>query len=280
MRRLIDRLQLRLRSLFRGTPGRRMRCSAKSEQHLDEDADDRRARHEPGRGRDAAQARVRPDRPHRGGVPRHPPRRLRPEPHAATCATRCARLPGSRCSWWPRRFRSRWRSAPTPRSSASRRAAAFRAHGAQPERLVHIRMGGGSHVSYQQWQALSESGALAGLAGYQIRGRGQLARPERSRSPDPAPRHGEFLRRPRRPGGDGPRIHRRRSRRRHATPAVAVISHGFWQRSCGGDPRVVGRTLVFNGRAYTVLGVLPHGAAARPWLRPRAGSLPAPQPRS
>ena len=29
-----------------------------------------------------------------------------------------------------------------------------------PERLVRIRMGGGSHVSYRQWQALQESGAL------------------------------------------------------------------------------------------------------------------------
>ena len=36
-----------------------------------------------------------------------------------------------------------------------------------PERLVHIRMGGGSHVSYRQWRDLEQSGAC-GLAGFNI----------------------------------------------------------------------------------------------------------------
>ncbi len=38
----------------------------------------------------------------------------------------------------------------------------------RPDRLVHIRMGGGSHVSHRQWRALDESGALAGLTGFNI----------------------------------------------------------------------------------------------------------------
>src|SRR6266545_1796802 len=37
-----------------------------------------------------------------------------------------------------------------------------------PEWLVRIRMNGNSHVSYRQWQALKETDALGGLAGYQI----------------------------------------------------------------------------------------------------------------
>jgi len=39
---------------------------------------------------------------------------------------------------------------------------------AASDRLVNIRMGTGSHVSYRAWQALDRSGALAGLAGYQF----------------------------------------------------------------------------------------------------------------
>ena len=38
----------------------------------------------------------------------------------------------------------------------------------RPDQLVHITMGGGSHVSHRQWRALDESGALAGLTGFNI----------------------------------------------------------------------------------------------------------------
>jgi putative ABC transport system permease protein len=37
---------------------------------------------------------------------------------------------------------------------------------------------------------------------------------------------------------------------------VAVISHGLWQRRFGGDPRVLGKSLVLNGNPHTVVGVL------------------------
>jgi hypothetical protein len=38
---------------------------------------------------------------------------------------------------------------------------------------------------------------------------------------------------------------------------VAVISDGFWQRSLGSDPSVVGKTLTLNRVPYTVIGVAP-----------------------
>jgi len=38
-----------------------------------------------------------------------------------------------------------------------------------------------------------------------------------------------------------------------------VISHGFWERSLGSDPAVVGRTITLNRTPYTVLGVAPKG---------------------
>jgi putative ABC transport system permease protein len=38
---------------------------------------------------------------------------------------------------------------------------------------------------------------------------------------------------------------------------VAVLSHGLWQRQFGGDPGLVGRTLVIGGTPTTVIGVMP-----------------------
>jgi len=40
-------------------------------------------------------------------------------------------------------------------------------------------------------------------------------------------------------------------------PPVALLAHGYWQRSFGGDPSAVGATLVLNGVAHTVVGVMP-----------------------
>ncbi len=42
---------------------------------------------------------------------------------------------------------------------------------------------------------------------------------------------------------------------------VAVVSHEFWSRELGGDPDVLGRTLVLDGDSYRVIGVLPRGTS-------------------
>lgn len=39
-------------------------------------------------------------------------------------------------------------------------------------------------------------------------------------------------------------------------PQVALLSHGFWQRRFGGDPGIVGQSLVINGQPVTVVGVM------------------------
>ena len=42
---------------------------------------------------------------------------------------------------------------------------------------------------------------------------------------------------------------------------VAVLSSGAWERYFGRDPRAVGRSVDLNGASYTIVGVLPPGAA-------------------
>jgi putative ABC transport system permease protein len=40
---------------------------------------------------------------------------------------------------------------------------------------------------------------------------------------------------------------------------VAVLSHSFWRGRFNGDPELVGRTVLLNGRRFTVVGVAPAG---------------------
>ncbi len=38
---------------------------------------------------------------------------------------------------------------------------------------------------------------------------------------------------------------------------VTVLAHDFWSRHFGRDARVIGRTIIFDGRPFTIVGVLP-----------------------
>ena len=40
---------------------------------------------------------------------------------------------------------------------------------------------------------------------------------------------------------------------------VAVLSHGCWERRFGSDPAIIGQTVHFNGKPFTVIGVAPKG---------------------
>ena len=44
-----------------------------------------------------------------------------------------------------------------------------------------------------------------------------------------------------------------------AAPPVLVLSHHVWQGTYGGDPAIVGATLVVEGHPFTVVGVTPAG---------------------
>jgi len=41
---------------------------------------------------------------------------------------------------------------------------------------------------------------------------------------------------------------------------VVVFSDAFWKRAFGGDPRMIGRTISFDGRPYEVIGIMAPGA--------------------
>ena len=40
-------------------------------------------------------------------------------------------------------------------------------------------------------------------------------------------------------------------------PRAAVLTDGFWRRELGADPAALGRTLILDGRSYTIVGVMP-----------------------
>jgi MacB-like periplasmic core domain len=46
---------------------------------------------------------------------------------------------------------------------------------------------------------------------------------------------------------------------RPGAPPVAMISYGLWQRDFGGDASTIGRSLVYEGKPYTVVGIAPAG---------------------
>ncbi len=45
----------------------------------------------------------------------------------------------------------------------------------------------------------------------------------------------------------------------HGKSAVVLISYGLWQRRFGGDPAVLGKTILLNDGSYSMIGVLPSG---------------------
>jgi len=38
---------------------------------------------------------------------------------------------------------------------------------------------------------------------------------------------------------------------------VVVLANGFWQRTFGGDPNIIGKSIQLSGKSYTVIGVMP-----------------------
>ena len=59
-------------------------------------------------------------------------------------------------------------------------------------------------------------------------------------------------------------------------PAVVVLGHDFWRSSLGGDPSIVGNSIMLRGETHTVVGIMPAttqtGVRADLWTPLRAGT--------
>ena len=44
--------------------------------------------------------------------------------------------------------------------------------------------------------------------------------------------------------------------------SVVMLTHSLWQRRFGGDPAIIGKSIIVNDRARVVIGVLPPGSAS------------------
>ncbi|HET7219147.1 MAG TPA: ABC transporter permease [Vicinamibacterales bacterium] len=134
-----------------------------------------------------------------------------------------------------------------------------------PDALFNIFMGGGSHTSYSRWRDLDQSGVLAGIAGYSIESTVTWRGAEHSENVGAmivSPNFFDVLGVPVALG----RGFTAREARPELDPAMAVVSHRFWRERLARDPQVVGRTIVVNARPHTVVGVLPEHLRSMPGL--------------
>ncbi|HEY6546245.1 MAG TPA: ABC transporter permease, partial [Vicinamibacteria bacterium] len=56
---------------------------------------------------------------------------------------------------------------------------------------------------------------------------------------------------------------------------TAVLSHAYWQRRFGGDPGIVGQPVILNGRAFTVVGVVPASFTGLSWAMAVSAFVPS-----
>ncbi len=125
----------------------------------------------------------------------------------------------------------------------------------QPERLVNIRLSHGSHVSYQHWRALDESGALEQVGGYQIEQDVTLGLGGTSTTVLPLIVTANYFDLLDVPFALGRGFSAEEAAAERNT-RVAVVSHGFWSRRLGGASDVLGRVVLINGNPYAIIGVL------------------------
>ena len=128
----------------------------------------------------------------------------------------------------------------------------------QPDRLLKLysstrfRQGSVSYLNFLDWQRSSRS--FEEMAAYRTDNfnlTGQ-ANPERLRGAMASARVFAVL-------GTRPMVGRTfadEDDRREAAP-VAVVTSALWKTRFGGEPAVLGRRITLNGRAYTVIGVVP-----------------------
>ena len=54
-----------------------------------------------------------------------------------------------------------------------------------------------------------------------------------------------------------------------------ILSHGLWQRRFGGDPTLVGKTIMIDRQPFAVVGIMPRGFSFPPQMKFGLGSVPS-----
>ncbi len=52
---------------------------------------------------------------------------------------------------------------------------------------------------------------------------------------------------------------------RSGAPGVVILSDSLWRRRFGSNPHVLGKPIMMNGQAYSIIGVMPHDFFVRQW---------------
>jgi len=122
---------------------------------------------------------------------------------------------------------------------------------AEPERLVvvlHDRANPAAPANYLDWQAQANSFEAMGAAEYWTPNLTGVDRPERVKALHVTAELLPLL-------GVEPLLGRVLS----AEDGEVVLSYQLWQRRWAGDPGVLGREILLDGKAHTVVGVMPAG---------------------
>ncbi len=127
----------------------------------------------------------------------------------------------------------------------------------RPDQLVHITMGGGSHVSHREWRALDESGALAGLTGFNIESNVNWRGPDQTLSLMPLVVAGNFFDVIGVPFAMGRGFTARRSAGGARSDDGRDHPSGSGRSAWAEIRRLWAARSSFNGLPYTVSGVLP-----------------------
>ncbi len=120
----------------------------------------------------------------------------------------------------------------------------------QPESIVTMRLGGRSHAEQREYRMVRDCRVFAGVAGIHEESEVNWREGSESRRLKVMRVTDNFFEVTGTPVMLG----------RGIAPGEkngVVLHYAFWKARFGGDPGVVGRTLVLDGRPFTILGVLP-----------------------
>ena len=119
-----------------------------------------------------------------------------------------------------------------------------------PETLARLQIGGNSHAPMSTYRFLRDAHIFDGLAGLREEGEANWRHGDQTFKLWTAPVTTNFFEMVGVPVARGRAM-------RASDGDVVVLSYRMWQNRLGGDPQTIGRTILLDGRPYTVVGILP-----------------------